>query len=76
MKAKVLSVTASVIVLAMAAGSVPVTAQDEMPERTLRTGNVIFIHPDGAGINHWNAARMYWYGPHAVYGGVSRPYAG
>jgi alkaline phosphatase len=29
----------------------------------LQTGNVIFFHPDGAGLNHWNAARMYWYGP-------------
>lgn len=26
-------------------------------------GNVIFIHPDGTGVNHWNAARMYWKGP-------------
>ena len=26
-------------------------------------GNVIFIHPDGTGLNHWNAARMYWEGP-------------
>jgi alkaline phosphatase len=24
-----------------------------------RTGNVIFIHPDGAGLNHWSAARIY-----------------
>jgi alkaline phosphatase len=27
------------------------------------TGNVIFLHPDGTGLNHWNAARMYWEGP-------------
>lgn len=26
-------------------------------------GNVIFLHPDGTGLNHWNAARMYWEGP-------------
>jgi alkaline phosphatase len=25
--------------------------------------NVIFIHPDGAGISHWQAARFYWAGP-------------
>ncbi|MCS6958974.1 MAG: alkaline phosphatase [Pseudanabaenaceae cyanobacterium SKYGB_i_bin29] len=31
-----------------------------------RTGNVIFIHPDGAGLNHWSAARIYWYGPDAL----------
>lgn len=37
---------------------VPVQAQS-----TIQTGNVIFFHPDGTGLNHWNAARMYWYGP-------------
>ena len=26
-------------------------------------GNAIFIHPDGAGLNHWGAARMFWAGP-------------
>jgi alkaline phosphatase len=30
------------------------------------TGNVIFIHPDGTALNHWNAARMYWEGPDAL----------
>lgn len=30
------------------------------------TGNAIFIHPDGTGLSHWCAARMYWYGPDAV----------
>ncbi len=28
-----------------------------------QTGNVIFFHPDGAGLNHWNALRIYKYGP-------------
>ncbi|MDX2163400.1 MAG: alkaline phosphatase [bacterium] len=28
-----------------------------------QTGNVIFVHPDGTGLNHWNAGRMYWEGP-------------
>jgi alkaline phosphatase len=27
------------------------------------TGNVIFIHPDGTSIAHYNAARMLYYGP-------------
>ena len=27
------------------------------------TGNVIFFHPDGAGVNHWNAARLHIAGP-------------
>lgn len=35
---------------------VPATAQEPT------TGNVIFFHPDGTGLSHWNAARMYWYG--------------
>ncbi|MCS6871266.1 MAG: alkaline phosphatase [Anaerolineae bacterium] len=30
-----------------------------------KTGNVIFIHPDGSGLNHWSAARIYWKGPDA-----------
>jgi len=25
--------------------------------------NVIFVHPDGAALNSWNAARTYWKGP-------------
>ncbi|MEM8818327.1 MAG: alkaline phosphatase [Pseudomonadota bacterium] len=33
----------------------PVAAQD--------TGNVIFLHPDGTGVNHWLAARMHTVGP-------------
>lgn len=28
-----------------------------------QTGNVIFVHPDGTGLNHWTAARIYWQGP-------------
>lgn len=30
------------------------------------TGNVVFFHPDGTGMNHWNAGRMYWEGPDGV----------
>ena len=33
----------------------PAAAQD--------TGNVIFFHPDGTGLNHWGAARMHIAGP-------------
>ncbi len=29
------------------------------------SGSVIFFHPDGAGISHWQAARFYWAGPDA-----------
>ncbi|MEM6647387.1 MAG: alkaline phosphatase [Bacteroidota bacterium] len=40
-------------------------AQDNAEPRSNlgRTGNVIFIHPDGTGLSHWNAGRMYWKGP-------------
>ncbi len=38
----------------------PVAAQSQ------QIGNVIFIHPDGTGLNHWNAGRIFWYGPDAV----------
>jgi len=27
--------------------------------------SVIFMHPDGAGVSHWQAARFYWAGPDA-----------
>jgi alkaline phosphatase len=46
------------ILAMMVAGAAPVQAQT-----TYETGNVIFFHPDGSGMNHWNAARMYWAGP-------------
>jgi len=29
-------------------------------------GNVVFLHPDGAGVSHWAAARFYWQGPDAT----------
>lgn len=45
--------TCVLLALALSIGA----AAQEMP-----TGNVIFFHPDGTGLNHWNAARMYWYG--------------
>jgi alkaline phosphatase len=30
---------------------------------TARSGNVVFLHPDGTSASHWLAARMYWKGP-------------
>jgi len=30
-----------------------------------QASNVIFIHPDGAGLSHWQAARFLWVGPDA-----------
>ncbi|MBD3169446.1 MAG: alkaline phosphatase [candidate division Zixibacteria bacterium] len=32
-------------------------------EETIKTGNVIFIHPDGSGASMWGALRMLKYGP-------------
>jgi alkaline phosphatase len=29
----------------------------------VKTGNVIFIHPDGTGLANWNALRVLYYGP-------------
>jgi len=33
------------------------------PTAAQEIGNVIFLHPDGTGVNHWTAARMYKAGP-------------
>lgn len=43
-------------------GIMPLVSNAQMPQ----TGNVIFIHPDGSGLNHWSAARIYWKGPDAL----------
>lgn len=48
--------------LVLIAALMPIAAQEE----TLPTGNVIFFHPDGFGLNHWNATRMYYYGPDGI----------
>lgn len=48
--------------LALAAAlSLPVAATAAAQDG--RTGNVIFFHPDGTGVNHWGAARMHIVGP-------------
>ncbi|MEN9278191.1 MAG: alkaline phosphatase, partial [Thermostichus sp. DG_1_5_bins_95] len=44
------------------AGITPLISNAQTPQ----TGNVIFIHPDGSGLNHWSAARIYWKGPDAL----------
>ncbi len=41
--------------LALVLAAAPARAQD--------TGNVIFLHPDGTGVNHWTAARIAHAGP-------------
>ncbi len=45
-----------VLLVCLAIAVTPVLAQEG---DSYETGNVIFIHPDGTGLNHWDAARMY-----------------
>jgi alkaline phosphatase len=49
------------IVLVVVLASVLLAAQTGAQESNI--GNVIFIHPDGTGANHWAAGRAYWEGP-------------
>jgi alkaline phosphatase len=65
-KKKLLGVIgATVLLLATAVTAIGQTAVPGLNNR-YPTGNVIFIHPDGTGANHWNAGRVYWYGPDAL----------
>ena len=41
-------------------------AQEDGNRRGEDRGSVIFLHPDGTGPNHWQAARTYWQGPDAI----------
>jgi alkaline phosphatase len=38
-------------------------AQAQPAQNAARTGNVIFFHPDGSGLNHWTALRYLQHGP-------------
>ncbi len=49
----------TLIAAVLIVGATPLISNAQMSQ----TGNVIFIHPDGSGLNHWAAARMYWKGP-------------
>jgi alkaline phosphatase len=56
------------LIIAAAAGlavqSLPAQDPGRSPAtRQFPTGNVIFFHPDGTGLNHWQVARTYWAGP-------------
>lgn len=48
--------------LALFAGTAA-TAQETAAGTAPETGSVIFLHPDGTGVNHWHAARIYHAGP-------------
>lgn len=57
------------VALAVLALAPALNAQDPGRVPTTRlfpTGNVIFFHPDGTGMNHWFAARLYFRGPDAL----------
>ncbi len=63
------AIATALLAVTMSAHAAPPVGGDpgDLPIRGPK-GNVIFIHPDGAGPNHWAAARMYWNGPDAVSG--------
>jgi alkaline phosphatase len=67
------AIASALLAVTMSAHAVPPVAPDDLPRRGPK-GNVIFIHPDGTGPNHWAAARMYWYGPDAVSGWDRLPF--
>jgi alkaline phosphatase len=51
-------------ILGLGSARMDVTDPGRVPStRTFPTGNVIFFHPDGSGLNHWAAARLYFKGP-------------
>jgi len=54
----------SVLLLGFVSGSDAATHLAPVPEP--KTGNVIFLHPDGASVSHWTAARMTIAGPDGV----------
>ena len=51
---------------AFAGGEGEAAASQGADSGEIATGNVIFLHPDGTGLNHWNAGRMYWYGTDGI----------
>lgn len=50
------------LTVALGAVVAPAAAQ----RSSWRTGNVIFLHPDGMGLNHYNTMRALYFGPDAV----------
>jgi alkaline phosphatase len=58
---KIAALTA--LLLGGCADSEPDEAGVDTATASSRAGNVIFVHPDGTGLNHWTAARAYWRGP-------------
>lgn len=59
-----IAATAAAALLLLQIGSAQ-TQDNELKSSRRGVGNVIFIHPDGTGANHWGAGRIYWDGPDA-----------
>jgi len=58
-------VLAAGVAVASTAGAARAPAADPgraAMAQAVPSGNVIFFHPDGTGLNHWNAHRMYFHG--------------
>jgi hypothetical protein len=47
-------------VLALAITACTSSAAEDSGDQPSQVGNVIFLHPDGTGLNSWNVARAYW----------------
>jgi len=65
-KASLFAGTAALLLALLGLGSARMDPGDpgRTPStRSFPTGNVIFFHPDGSGLNHWGAARLYFKGP-------------
>lgn len=56
-------ITGLLVLITIASLQYSFTIAQDSQDQENGVGNVIFIHPDGTGLNHWNAARMYWEGP-------------
>lgn len=57
---------AALCVASLIGTSAVALASSTVPTTDIRRGqpsNTIFFHPDGAGLSHWDAARMRWVGP-------------
>jgi len=60
------AIAAAAAMIAATVAAVPAAAQAGAEARTWPTGSVIFFHPDGAGLNHWQAARLFARGADGV----------
>lgn len=50
-------------VLALTTTACSSSAAESSGDQPGQVGNVIFLHPDGTGLNSWGVARAYWKGP-------------